>query len=138
MAQEPYSGTHQLAAHTAAFSASAWPVWPCFLRDYLLYMVKAGHIAVLVEVMEEGETPGGRGQIEHAQSVVKEPFGMAALIQVFFKVTEGQQPDPEWEQKLESVSDKFGEMTTKATQWAGNMDIPKQDSGAFKTLGDTQ
>lgn len=236
-----------------------------FLREYLLYMVKAGHIAVLVEVMEGGEIPGGRGQIAHAQAVVKErfaessvlfgidqlikgilkafnrafftlatiipipgieglvkflntiirlsltyldevilaynirtrsdnpwassrsalvlyaqnyksffknalflafiiwgltfavfllilapvtalvalfpgtagpvtfaiavvfawgvkqaviePFAMTALMQVFFKVTEGQQPDPEWEQKLDSVSSKFGELKTKANTW---------------------
>lgn len=238
-----------------------------FLREYLLYMVKAGHIAVLVEIMEGGEIPGGRGQIDYAQSVVKErfvesnvlfamdqlikgvikafnrvfftlaaivpipgiqgvakfvntvirlsltyldevilahnirtrsdnpwassrsalilyaqnyksflknavflalivwgltlavfllilapvaglvalfpgtagvltfvialvfawgvkqaiiePFAMTALMQVFFKVTEGQEPDPEWERKLESVSKKFGELKTKAGEWAG-------------------
>lgn len=239
-----------------------------FLREYLLYMVKAGHIAVLVEIMDGGEVPGGRGQIEHAQAVVKErfaesnvlfavdqlikgvikafnrafftlamilpipgiegvvkfintvirlsltyldevilahnirtksdnpwassrtalilyaqnyksflknavflaliiwgltllvfllilapvaalvalfpgaagaltfiialvfawgvkqaviePFAMTALMQVFFKVTEGQQPNAEWERKLESVSKKFGELTTKAGSWAGS------------------
>lgn len=239
-----------------------------FLREYLLYMVKAGHIAVLVEIMDGGEIPGGRGQIDHAQSVVKarfaesnvlfavdqlikgvlkafnrafftlaailpipgleglakfvntvirlsltyldevilahnirtesdnpwassrsalilyaqnyktflknavflalivwgltlavfllilapvaglvalfpgaagvltfaialifawgvkqaviEPFGMTALMQVFFKVTEGQQPDPEWEAKLDSVSDKFGELKAKADDWVGS------------------
>lgn len=239
-----------------------------FLREYLLYMVKAGHIAVLVEIMDGGEIPDGRGQIDHAQSVVKErfaesnvlfavdqlikgvikafnrafftlaaivpipglegvakfvntvirlsltyldevilahnirtqsdnpwassrtalilyaqnyktffrnavflalivwgltlavfllilapvaglvalfpgaagaltfvialvfawgikqaiiePFAMTALMQVFFKVTEGQQPNPEWERKLDSVSDKFGEMKTKASEWVGS------------------
>lgn len=236
-----------------------------FLREYLLYMVKAGHIAVLVEVMEGGEIPHGKGQIEHAQNAVRErfaeasvlfgvdqlikgvlksfnrafftiaailpipgleglvkflnkiiemsltyldevilahnirtgsdnpwesartalvlyaqnyptflrnaailsiiiwgltllvfmlilapvaalvalfpgsagpltfivavvfawgvkqaviePFGMTALMQVYFKVTRDQQPNPEWEQKLESVSDKFGELKTKAANW---------------------
>lgn len=236
-----------------------------FLREYLLYMVKAGHIAVLVEIMDGGEIPGGRGQIDYAQSVVKErfaesnvlfavdqlikgvisafnrafftlatilpipgieglakfvntvirlsltyldevilaynirtksdnpwassrsalvlyaqnykaflknavflaiiiwgltlavfllilapvaglvalfpgaagvltfvialvfawgvkqaviePFAMTALMQVFFKVTEGQEPDPEWERKLESLSKKFGELKTKAGAW---------------------
>lgn len=238
-----------------------------FLREYLLYMVKAGHIAVLVEIMDGGEIPDGRGQIDHAQSVVKErfsqsnvlfgvdqlikgvikafnrafftlatilpipglegiakflstvirlsltyldevilaynirtksdnpwassrsalilyaqnyqaflknavflsliiwgltllvfllvlapvaglvalfpgtagalsfiiavvfawgvkqaviePFAMTALMQVFFTVTEGQQPDPEWERKLESMSDKFGELKSQANEWVG-------------------
>jgi hypothetical protein len=254
------------------------------LREYLLYMVKAGHIAVLVELMEGREIPGGRGQIDYAQSVVKErfaqssvlfavdqlikvilrafnriffsianfipipgvqgiakfintvinlsltyldevilaylirtdsqnpwagsrtalilyaqnykaflkntlflafliwgltflvfflilgpmivivnfipavagplalitalvfawgvkqaviePIGMTALMQVFFKVTEGQQPNPEWENKLESVSKKFGELKSKAGDWdreqgsSAQPDEPAQGSSA--------
>nr|WP_298248999.1 hypothetical protein [uncultured Halomonas sp.] len=52
------------------------------LREYLLYMVKAGHIAVLVELLEgEGNTlPGGKGQIQYAGGVVKERFGQASLL----------------------------------------------------------
>ncbi len=243
-----------------------------FLREYLLYMVKAGHIAVLVEVMEGGEVPDGKGQIEHAQAVVRErftessvlfgvdqlikgviksfnrvfftlaailpipgleglvkflnkiielsltyldevilahnirtqsdnpwasartalvlyaqnyttflrnaailsiviwgltflvflvilapvaglvallpgsagpltfiitlvfawgvkqaviePFGMTALMQVYFTVTRDQQPNPEWEQKLESVSDKFGELKTRAMNWTPKSSSP--------------
>lgn len=51
-----------------------------FLREYLLYMVKAGHIAVLVEIMDGGEIPDGRGQIDHAQSVVKERFAESSVL----------------------------------------------------------
>lgn len=238
------------------------------LREYLLYMVKAGHIAVLVELMEGKELPQGRGQIQHAQAVVRErftessvlfgvdqlikavlrafnrvfftvtsfipipglrnvvkfintvvnlsltyldevilahnirtrsdnpwassrtalilyaqnykaflknafflafiiwgltllvfllilgpliglvtilpavagpltlifalvfawgvkqsviePIGMTALMQVFFKVTEGQEPNPEWESKLEGVSKKFSELGRKAGDWDAN------------------
>jgi len=50
------------------------------------------------------------------QSVI-EPIGMTALMQVFFKVTEGQEPNPEWENKLESVSKKFGTFKDKAMEW---------------------
>ncbi|MDZ7790693.1 MAG: hypothetical protein U5L08_09425 [Xanthomonadales bacterium] len=236
-----------------------------FLREYLLYLVKAGHIAVLVELLEGRELPGGKGQIDYAQGIVKErfaessvlfgidqlikgvlkafnrafftitaflpipgvqglvkfvntiinlsltyldevilahnmrtkadnpwrsgqtalilyaqnyktflknavwlaffvwamtflvflvillpvaglvslfpgtagiltlvialvfawgikqaviePIGMTALMQVYFKVTEGQQPNPEWDDKLSNVSKKFGEMKTKAMDW---------------------
>ncbi|MFO7858714.1 MAG: hypothetical protein R6V11_07310 [Ectothiorhodospiraceae bacterium] len=51
-----------------------------FLREYLLYLVKAGHIAVLVELMEGKELPGGRGQIDHAQTVVRERFGQSSIL----------------------------------------------------------
>jgi hypothetical protein len=43
-----------------------------------------------------------------------EPFAIAALMQVFFKRIEGQQPDPEWDAKLAGASDKFRELADKA------------------------
>ena len=51
-----------------------------FIREYILYMVKAGHIAVMVEYLDGKELPEGRSQIEHAQSVVKERFGQANVL----------------------------------------------------------
>lgn len=50
------------------------------LREYLLYMVKAGHVAVLVELMEGKELPQGRGQIAHAQAVVRERFTESSVL----------------------------------------------------------
>jgi hypothetical protein len=51
-----------------------------FLRDYLLYIVKAGHIAVMVEVMDGGTIPEGRGQIDYARGVVTARFGQASAL----------------------------------------------------------
>lgn len=252
-----------------------------FIREYLLYLVKAGHIAVLVELMEGRELPGGRGQIDYAQSIVRErfaessvlfgvdqlikgilkafnrafftianflpipgiqglvkfintivnlsltyldevilaynikmkadnpwagsrtalvlyaqnyksflknafwlafiiwgltflvfllilapvaglvslfpgaagplaliiavvfawgikqaviePIGMTALMQVFFKVTEGQQPNPEWEGKLDKVSKKFARLKEKAADWGGDDKPPASDQPAVTT-----
>lgn len=50
------------------------------LREYLLYIVKAGHIAVLVELMDGKQVPDGRGQIDYATSVVKERFAEASVL----------------------------------------------------------
>jgi len=64
-----------------------------------------------------------------------DPFAMTALMQVFFKVTEGQEPNPEWEAKLEKGSKKFREMKDKAGAWVsskfGGSDKPssKPDDG---------
>jgi hypothetical protein len=44
---------------------------------------------------------------------------------VFFKVTEGQQANPEWEGKLDGVSKKFGELKTKAADWEREHGKPK-------------
>ena len=43
-----------------------------------------------------------------------DPFATVALIQVYDKVTAGQQPNPEWAAKLESVSGKFRELADRA------------------------
>jgi hypothetical protein len=45
-----------------------------FLREYILYMVKAGHLAVLVELIENRDIPDGRGQIDYAIARVRERF----------------------------------------------------------------
>ena len=60
-----------------------------FLREYILYMVKAGHIAVMVEYLEGKELPDGRGQIEHAQAVVKERFGQANVLFALDQIIKG-------------------------------------------------
>jgi hypothetical protein len=51
-----------------------------FMREYLLYLVKAGHIAVLVELMDGKELPGGRAQIRHAQRIVRERFAESSVL----------------------------------------------------------
>ncbi|MEM1082467.1 MAG: hypothetical protein AAGH65_12915 [Pseudomonadota bacterium] len=50
------------------------------IREYLLYMVKAGHIAVLVELMEGKDLPDGKGQIDYAQSIVRERFAESSIL----------------------------------------------------------
>jgi len=51
-----------------------------FLREYILYMVKAGHIAVLVELLDGKPLPEGRSQVAHAQAVVTERFAQTSVL----------------------------------------------------------
>jgi hypothetical protein len=51
-----------------------------FFRDYILYLVKAGHIAVMVELLDGKPVPGGQGQIAYARQVVTERFGQASAL----------------------------------------------------------
>ncbi|WKD27964.1 hypothetical protein NDQ72_18300 [Halomonas sp. KG2] len=59
------------------------------LREYLLYVVKAGHIAVLVELLAGQSLPEGRGQIQHASQVVKQRFGQASALFVVDQLIKG-------------------------------------------------
>jgi multisubunit Na+/H+ antiporter MnhC subunit len=54
-----------------------------------------------------------------AKAALIEPFAIACMLQVFFKVTEGQTPNPEWEEKLTRASDKFRKLGEKAASWVG-------------------
>jgi hypothetical protein len=38
---------------------------------------------------------------------------------VYFRVIEGQTPDPAWEERIGQVSRKFREMGERAAKWAG-------------------
>lgn len=50
------------------------------LREYILYMVKAGHIAVMVELLQGRDIPAGQGQIAYAWTMVAERFGTASVL----------------------------------------------------------
>lgn len=51
-----------------------------FLREYLLYLVKAGHIAVLVKLLDNAPIPEGRGQLDFAAAEVKSRFAAASIL----------------------------------------------------------
>jgi hypothetical protein len=52
------------------------------------------------------------------KAAVIEPFALACMLQVFFKVTEGQEPLPEWRGRLTQVSDKFRQLGERAVGWS--------------------
>ncbi len=60
-----------------------------FFRDYLLYLVKAGHIAVMVELLRGGRVPEGRGQIAHATAAVRARFGEASALFALDRIVHG-------------------------------------------------
>lgn len=60
-----------------------------FLREYLLYMVKAAHIAVVVELLEGKQIPAGRSQIQHGQAIIKERFAEANVLFVVDQAIRG-------------------------------------------------
>lgn len=45
-----------------------------FIREYLLYIVKAGHVAVLAELAMRGKLPEGVGQIQWGKQKVQKTF----------------------------------------------------------------
>ena len=60
-----------------------------WLREYILYLVKAGHIAVMVRLIDGHDVPGGPGQISHAQAIVRERFVEANVLFVLDQLIKG-------------------------------------------------
>ena len=58
-------------------------------REYILYIVKAGHIAVLTQHFDGKDLPGGRGQVEYATKVVKERFAEASVLFALDQLVKG-------------------------------------------------
>jgi hypothetical protein len=72
------AGSYAAWGGIAGFSlVSATLYW---FREYILYLVKAGHIAVMVELLDGKSIPGGRGQIDYAQAVVRERFVQSSVL----------------------------------------------------------
>ena len=51
-----------------------------FLRQYILYIVKAGHIAVMVEALEGRDLPAGGAQVGYARKIVQDRFATANVL----------------------------------------------------------
>jgi len=51
-----------------------------FAREYILYLVKAAHIACLVEVLDDKPIPGGQGQLSYGAKFVETHFAEASVL----------------------------------------------------------
>ena len=60
-----------------------------WLREYILYMVKAGHIAVMVHLIDGREVPGGQNQIAYAKEVVTRRFAETNILFVVDQLVKG-------------------------------------------------
>lgn len=60
-----------------------------FLREYILYIVKAGHIAVLVELLDGRTIPNGQAQITYATGVVKSRFAETSVLFAIDQLVKG-------------------------------------------------
>ncbi|MGO4853266.1 hypothetical protein [Phaeovulum sp. W22_SRMD_FR3] len=58
-----------------------------------------------------------------------EPFAIACLLQAFFTVSEGQSPNPEWQRKLDGVSERFKTLGTRAMSWTGRGSTSSSNTG---------
>lgn len=60
-----------------------------WIREYILYVVKAGHIAVMVHLIDGRDIPGGQDQIAYARDVVTQRFAEANILFVVDQLVKG-------------------------------------------------
>jgi hypothetical protein len=75
---EEFRGGATLWGGLIGFGLTAGTLY--FLREYILYIVKAGHIAVLVKLMDGEAVPEDRNQISYAIAIVKDRFAEANVL----------------------------------------------------------
>lgn len=60
-----------------------------WVRDYLLYLLTAGHVAALVQAFEGEPLPASRGQVAAALAVVRNRLGQVSLLFVLDQLVKG-------------------------------------------------
>ncbi|RUU14264.1 hypothetical protein EOD23_01665 [Mesorhizobium sp. USDA-HM6] len=60
-----------------------------WVREYILYVLKAGHIAVMVHLIDGRDVPGGQSQITYAKAVVRQRFAEANILFVVDQLVKG-------------------------------------------------
>lgn len=58
-------------------------------KKYVLYLVKAAHVAVVAELLSRGELPAGANQLQWGKDRVQERFGEASIMFVVDELVEG-------------------------------------------------
>ncbi len=106
----------------------------------VIFLVIVGPVAALASLLSQGL---GAWSVLIAivfawsfKAALLEPFAIAALMQAYFKIIEGQQPNPEWDEKLTGLSERFRELKDKAASWVGGatpQGTPKIEPGGQGT-----
>jgi len=100
---------------------AAWLTIITYGLAFVVFLVMLAPAGAIVWLIPGGWSAGGFiFAIVFAWAVkaaLIEPFAIACMMQVYFRVIEGQQPDPEWDARITAVSRKFAEMKDKAIAW---------------------
>ncbi|MDO8360847.1 MAG: hypothetical protein Q7T08_12540 [Devosia sp.] len=102
---------------------AAWLTVIMYGLAFVVFLVMLAPAAALVWFIPNG---WGAGGIVFAlifawavKAALLEPFAIAAMTEVYFRVIEGQTPDPVWDERIGQVSRKFRDLRDRAANWAG-------------------
>ena len=97
---------------------AAWLAAIIYLLSFLVFLIMLAPAGLIVYLM-----PGAWSAAAvifalllawSIKAALLEPFAISCMMQVYFNAVDGQQPDPEWEARLEQMSKKFRKLKNKA------------------------
>lgn len=97
---------------------AAWLTFFLFALSLLIFLILVAPLAAMFAAAPG--TTAAYGIIAavvfaiFVKETLIEPFAVAALMQVYFKTIEGQEPDRDWDEKLAGMSSKFRELKDRA------------------------
>jgi hypothetical protein len=113
---------------------AAWLTLFTYGLSILVFLVMLAPAALVVYLIPGAWSAGGLVFALVFAWAVKvaliEPFAIACLLQAFFKITDGQTPNPEWEARLDGASRKFARIKDRAMDWATDGRAPDAPAGA--------
>jgi hypothetical protein len=102
---------------------AAWLTVITYVLAFVVFLIMLAPAAALVWFIPNAWGAGGLVFALIFAWAVKaaliEPFAIAAMMDVYFRVIEGQTPDPAWDERIGQVSRKFRDLKDKAANWAG-------------------
>jgi len=102
---------------------AAWLTIIMYALSFVVFLVMLAPAAAVVWFLPNGWSASGFIFALIFAWAVKaaliEPFAIAAMMEVYFRVTDGQTPDPAWDQRIGEVSRKFRDLKGRAANWAG-------------------
>lgn len=107
---------------------AAWLTIITYVLAFVVFLLMLAPAAALVWMVPNAWGAGGFVFAIIFAWAVKaaliEPFAIAAMMEVYFRVIEGQQPDPGWSDRIAQVSRKFRELGERAANWV----VPRRES----------
>ena len=102
---------------------AAWLTIIMYVLSFVVFLLMLAPAAALVWFIPNAWGAGGFVFAILFAWAVKaaliEPFAIAAMMDVYFRVIQGQSPDPAWDERIGQVSRKFRELKDKAANWVG-------------------
>ena len=116
---------------------AAWLTIIMYGLSFLVFLIMLAPAAALVYLIPGAWSAGGFIFALIFAWAVKaaliEPFAIASMMDVYFRVIEGQTPDPAWDARISQVSRKFNQLKEKAANWTGGR--PADPAAPFSAPG---